>query len=310
MKRNHKNIAMFSNSKVFIKSTICILLISTTLAAEEEKKSRRQGSASSIVKRNLPTSGRATPIPSEPLQGLTRPVKMANLMPSVPGSIAKVLVQEGDSVKMGALLIQLNDQVARSAVATAEIEAKQDAAIRSAQLDWELESRRFARLQSITNSNAVSQLELNEKIAVRDQKRALLDEARERRALAEARLQQAKAEWLRHQIVAPFPGQVIEIHQKVGAVPQTGEPVITVADLRELEVEIHLPMSWFGKIRAGQSVQLEAYAPVDRSLQGTVQSVSPIINSTSQTFRCLISIPNSDLEFPAGFAVSFTSVQP
>ncbi|MFN9973749.1 MAG: hypothetical protein ACK58T_28035, partial [Phycisphaerae bacterium] len=52
-----------------------------------------------------------------------------------------------------------------------------------------------------------------------------------------------------------------------------------------------------------------AGAPVNRELMMTVKSVSPVIDSASATFRCLLMIENQDLSLPAGFSVTLSELQ-
>ncbi len=241
------------------------------------------------------------------LQGLTKPRKYSELTAKVAGGIKTVFVKEGDIVPQGTPLAVIDDQSARAAVKVAEVKANQDAAIERSRLDLRIEDERLARLKSAVNFNATSDLELWEKKAARDQRRAILDEANEAAELAQAQLMQAQVELENHKIVAPFTGQVIQIMTKAGTAPQPGEPVVIIADLSELEVEMHLPLSQFGKIKVGDRLQLSAQQPVSRMIEAKVISVSPLINPTSNTFRCLFVIDNSDKKLPAGFAVTLQS---
>lgn len=244
---------------------------------------------------------------SHSLQGLTKPRKYSELTAKVAGGIKTVFVKEGDVVPQGTPLAVIDDQSAVAAVKVAQVKANQDAAIERSRLDFQIEDERLERLKSAVNFNATSDLELWEKKAVRDQRRAILDEANEVAELAQAQLMQAQVELANHKIVAPFTGQIIQIMKKAGTVPQLGEPVVIIADLSELEVEMHLPLSHFGKINVGDRLQLSAQQPVSRMIEAKVISVSPLINPTSNTFRCLFVIDNSDENLPAGFAVTLQS---
>lgn len=241
------------------------------------------------------------------LQGLTKPRKFSELTAKVSGGIKAIYVQEGDVVPQGSPLALIDDQSARAAVKVAEVLANQVGQIERCKLDLQIEDQRLSRLKSVVNSNATSQLELWEKKASRDQKKAILDEAIEAADVAHAQLLKAQVDLDSHKIVAPFTGQVIQIMKKVGTAPQPGEPVMIVADLSELEVEMHLPLSQFGKIRVGDQLQLKAGQPVNRMISSKVISVSPLINPTSSTFRCLFVIDNRDKSLPSGFAVTLQS---
>ena len=68
-------------------------------------------------------------------------------------------------------------------------------------------------------------------------------------------------------------------------------------------MEMHLPSRLFGAVSCGDSIELRAGRPVSKVLTASVDAVSPMINSASDTFRCLLSTTNSDPGFPAGFSV-------
>ncbi|MDB4756946.1 HlyD family efflux transporter periplasmic adaptor subunit, partial [Mariniblastus sp.] len=210
-------------------------------------------------------------------------------------------------VDEGTILGVIENSTSLAAVEVARVEAAQRGFIEQANSDWKLEYQKFSRLQSLVNSSATSSLELQEKSALLAQKKATLLQAEESNKLAQAKLEQAIANLKKHNLVAPFKGQVVQIHGKKGTVPQSADPIITLVDLSELEVEMHVPLNRFGQIKQGDSIQLVAFAPLNRELSATVVSVSPLINPTSSTFRCLFRIANPERSFPAGFIVSLKS---
>lgn len=241
------------------------------------------------------------------LRGIAKPQRLVELSARVEGLIAQVSVKEGDSVEAQQVLAIVQDDEAKASVKIARIEAEQTGELSRAELDWKFEAERYQRLQSVVSQNATSELELWEKAAIRDQKKATLQTAQDQQKLAQARLEKAITEWNKHKIVAPFKGQVIEIHKKAGTQPKNFEKVITVADLSKLEVVMHLPMLQLKKYKPGDQVTVVAEAPVSQKIVAEVQSVSPLINPTSETFRCVLLIDNRDLLLPAGFLVSLKS---
>ena len=127
-------------------------------------------------------------------------------------------------------------------------------------------------------------------------------QAGDRKAIAQAQQQQLMAQLHEYRIVAPFDGQIAEIHQRSGTVdPNT--ILVTIANLHQLEVELHVPIAQIHGMSAGREVRLAAAQPVNSTLSGHVKSVSPMIDFASETVRCLIAIPNHEHDLPSGFAV-------
>lgn len=241
---------------------------------------------------------------SDYFKGVARPHRLVELAAKTEGLIKELSVVEGQFVMKNQLLATIEDDVPKARLKMAEIEARQTGEVDRAELEWKIESERFNRLESIVSQNATSELELWEKAAVRDQKKAIWQEAIEKQALSKARLQLSIAEWNRHRIFAPFDGYVIEIHKKAGTQPKSDEKILTVADLTHLEVELHLPLRHFGQFKQGSELTLIAEQPVGKEIKATVSSVSPLVNATSGTFRCRLMIDNADQKLPAGFLVS------
>ena len=100
---------------------------------------------------------------------------------------------------------------------------------------------------------------------------------------------------------APFAGQVLQIDAPLGSSIEPTETAIRIADLNELTVEMHLPLSFFGVFEQGESYVLQADAPVNKALTAIAEYVSPVVEPTSGTFRVSFSIDNAQGTLPAGF---------
>ncbi len=101
----------------------------------------------------------------------------------------------------------------------------------------------------------------------------------------------------------------MQVHQKAGYGVDPSVPLITIANLETLEVEMYLPMDRFGSLQVGNRVKVQAAAPVDQELTACVRSVSPVIDSASNTFRCVLLIDNHESQLPVGFSVVLTDVK-
>jgi len=154
----------------------------------------------------------------------------------------------------------------------------------------------------VLNQGAGANFELEEAEGIRDRAVAAVAQQRDILKAAEANRQLADAQLSQYTIVAPFDGVVTELHRKSGAVDPS-QLIVSMANLNSLEVEMHLPSRIFGTIQQGQGITLRAGIPISKRLDGKVVSVSPIINSASNTFRCLLQIDNGKKSLPAGFSV-------
>ncbi|MEZ6127308.1 MAG: efflux RND transporter periplasmic adaptor subunit [Planctomycetaceae bacterium] len=239
---------------------------------------------------------------SDQFHGVARPAQMAELPSLVPGTITEIHIKEGQFVKKGTPLVTLDDRVPRARLAAATVEANLTGALRRAQVDQKLAQSRLNRLRSALHRGAGANFELEEAEGILEQAMAAVEQQQDELKAAEANRQLAEAQLSQYTISAPFDGIVTEIHRKSGAIDPS-QVIVTVANLDSLEVEMHLPSRLVGKVQPGQSVALKASAPISNVVNSSVLSVSPIINSASDTFRCLLKIENPQTKLPAGFSV-------
>ena len=236
------------------------------------------------------------------LHGVVRPSMSADLPSLVPGLITEVHVSEGQYVKKGTPLISLDDRVPRARLEAATVEANLSGALKRAQVELKMAESHLTRIRQVHSQQAGANFEVEAAEGARDQAAASVSQQEDVLKAAEATRKLAEAQLHQYAIVAPFDGLVTEIHRKSGAVDPS-LVVISIANLQLLEVEMHVPSSLFGKIRSGNPVVLQASSPINGSINASVQSVSPIINSASESFRCLLQINNNDNRLPAGFTV-------
>lgn len=238
--------------------------------------------------------------------GVARPSRQADLPPLVRGTIQEVHVREGQLVRRGTPLITLDNRVPEARLAAATVKANLTGALRRAEVDLRMAERRRDRLREVVQRGAAAEFELEELTAGLEQAEAAVQQQHDILQAAEAERQLAAAQLDQYTVSAPFDGTITEIHQRSGAVDPS-VPLISMANVSVLEVEMHLPSTLYGSVQSGQQIDLRAGVPVTKVLPADVVSVSPVINSASNTFRCLLRLPNPAARYPAGFTVTLNS---
>lgn len=247
--------------------------------------------------------------PQDDLPGIVRPKRLADLPALVGGTIQKIHVTEGQLVRKGDLLIALDDSVPRARLQARTIEAELTGALDLARVQLLQAEQQLARISEAVTNGAGAQFEVMDAEAKRDQAKAAVQQQQDVLSAAAAEKELAQAQLDQYRIVAPFDGVVIEIHQASGAT-DGNRPLITVASLQVLEVELRVPISRFGELKPGGPVGVRASAPVGRVLEARVMSVSPMIDSASRSYRCLLELSNSDELLPSGFSVTLAARAP
>ena len=200
----------------------------------------------------------------------------------VAGLVDRVGVEVGDRVKHGQPLAWLDDQtlVLERDLAEAEYSAMlAEQATERAQLAL-LEGER-GRMTQLQDSAAFSKAQLIDK-------ENEIDVARSRIATAGAHIQQARAKLqLRARdledavIRAPFAGVVSQRHVSAGAYIEVGNPVVTLIDDQQLEIEADVPSDRVSGLAPGTTV---AITLDDGSThQADVRAVVPEENPLTRT---------------------------
>ncbi len=216
-------------------------------------------------------SARATG-PSEYLDGMIEPYRDVKISSQVPGIIDEVLVERGDVVQKGQILATLRASVERANVHLAE-----------AQLGF---SKR--KLDRNAELFAKEHISANEK-----------DEIETEMKKGEAVLEEAKAKLEMRNIRSTVDGVVVK--RELTAGDYVGDkPILMVAQINPLNVEVVVPVRRYGTITKGMLAEVRPEAPVGGSHTGRVIIVDKVIDAASGTFGIRVELPNPGHSLPAG----------
>ncbi|MEM6928369.1 MAG: HlyD family efflux transporter periplasmic adaptor subunit, partial [Myxococcota bacterium] len=235
------------------------------------------------------------------------------LGPAVPGRVATVSVGEGDAVTAGTVLVELESDVERAALASAEADVavarvevervggrarSQDLeALRrdaeGAESRAQLSEAARSRLEATVASGGVSPDQLDRSRRQAEQDRNAADAAAARLASAEAsrpidvrvaqarldaaiaRRDQARAAVGLRRVVSPIEGEVLEVLVEGGEYVQPGgvEPVVVVGDTRTLKARIDIDERDLARLSEGARVFVTADAYPGRTFEGRIEQV-------------------------------------
>ncbi len=220
--------------------------------------------------------------------GVIEALKNVNITPDVGGKIAKIHVEEGERVREGQLLAELDTRAIRLQLEQAK------AALAVAEANHKDAQRNMERMERLKSEKAVSDQQY-EKIK-------LAYEA------AEAQLQQARAalNLAQHSLdvslmKAPFSGVVASKNAEVGDVinPMMGgfsasSGVLTLMDFSRVKIEVDVPHRDIVRIKKGQPAQLLVTVFPDKAFQGRVAIVNLTADPLTKKFKVEVRINNSD----------------
>lgn len=181
----------------------------------------------------------------------------------MPGALTKVYVKNGDLVKKGQLLAQIDDGVMLKGLSELELQLATATDIYNRQKGlWDQKiGTEIQFIQAKTNKEAME----------------------ERIATTKEQLQQTK-------IYAPISGTVDMVMLKAGQAISPGFPLCNIINLSQLKIVGNVPEAYAANVRQGYPVQI--YFPdLDKEISSRVTYVSKMINPTNRTFSVECSLP-------------------
>ena len=126
-----------------------------------------------------------------------------------------------------------------------------------------------------------------------------MDQALETNRIAELELARATETLKRHTIHSPIDGVVVERYLNPGESVED-RPILKLAQIDPLRVEVVLPVERFGKIQVGQAATIHPEAGIGGEFQSSVSTVDPVLDAASGTFRVRLLLPNPDYALTSG----------
>jgi RND family efflux transporter MFP subunit len=204
----------------------------------------------------------------------------------VPGRIDRYLAEEGDHVKAGDPLVQLDSRDYAAAVEHAE------AALRYAEANANLKAKQLARAQALRADGVIAQDELDVRAAEAAVARAAVRQA-------EADLAQARVNLDYTTLYAPRSGVILAKLKEVGEIAVPGGfsgsgDLIRMANLDDLRGQVDVTESELSKVRLGQRARVVPDAYPDRRYSAHVVKLYPQIDRQKGTLRVEVQIEHPD----------------
>lgn len=177
----------------------------------------------------------------------------------VAGTLESLSVQEKESVRKGQTIAVIRADETRAALGVAR------ARVTEADADIRLYQSEVARAKNLWDVEVGSRQAYDK--AERD-----LDAARARRTSAAAEVSRLEALVEKTIITAPIDGVVITRHAHAGESVESGEAIITVANLERTRIEAEIDEFDSARMRLGASVQVSAEG-FDRTWRATIEEI-------------------------------------
>jgi RND family efflux transporter MFP subunit len=230
---------------------------------------------------------------------LIQPSQEADLGTQAIGVVDQMLVERGALVKKGQPVALLNADVERAQLNAVKVRASANAELQAAALSNELAQRKKRRSADLYRNHFLSlqardQAETDAQVA-----QMQLEHTREQQRLAQHELALAQAQVAQRSIRSPFSGVVVERYLSAGERAEQ-KPIVRIAMIDPLRVDVIVPAVDFGKITPGMIAIVGAQLDVDKPRSAKVIGVDRMIDPASNSFRVRLELPNLAYELAPG----------
>ncbi len=188
---------------------------------------------------------------------------------------------EGQGIEQGSLIAQLDDQLTRAAVASAEATRDQTKIT-------------FDRTKQIVDAGAGTKQDLDNATAALKVAQAQLD-------LAQARLNKTR-------ISAPFSGILGSRRVSPGAFLRAGDPITSLAQINRLKIAFAAPEKIFPLLHRGSTVTVSTPAYPGYELVGVIDVIDPVVDNATRTVQIIARVDNKDRKLRPGMSANVSAM--
>jgi len=207
--------------------------------------------------------------------------QQALLTSELVGKVTAINVQEGDLVKRGQLVLQIDDEAYAADVEQkqAQVRSQEIAIERAAAAEVQAE-RKLGRNRAIYDKRLVSADFIEEQKLSYDLNRIDLKLARSQLDLSREELRKSRNGLDKTRILSPLDGVVIAVDIKVGetAIPSVasiaGSELMTIADPASIYAKVYVDEADIANLKIGDKAEVVATSYPDRSVAGKVEHIS------------------------------------
>lgn len=279
------------------------------------------------------------------ISGKVAPNQDVQVVSKVAGRVSSVSVDEGSIVKAGDALVKLEaddyaQQVAQARAALASARAKladtkagarqeeiqrQKSGLESSKAAYDNAQKTYDRTKSLFTSGAVSQTDLEKAQLGLEQAKSGYEQSQAQLALSQngptgntisalqaevdrlnSAVQLAEISVNNTTIKSPIAGIVAKRSIDPGELATPGAPLITVVDMKTVQVQFSVNQEQINLIQQGAAVKMKTNSIPDKTFTGTIIFISPISDTGTSTFPVKVKVDNAQGLLRSGMIMDAT----
>jgi RND family efflux transporter MFP subunit len=218
--------------------------------------------------------------------GYIVPQLTSNVGPHDTGRLARVLVKEGDTVKAGQLLAEMETFDQRSAITSAVSRvAVSQAKVETARATLAETKQKVDRERALVEHGAEGKSVLDDLVASQNSLEQQVKAAEAEVAAAEAERQALNVNLRERTVVAPIDGTVVQKPMKPGEVTSPGDanPIVALVDFKSLLAEVDVPENRLATVKMGGPADIVLDAYPDKHFRGEVAEFGKRVDRSKAT---------------------------
>ena len=229
------------------------------------------------------------------ISGSLQPVTKAELNAEVSGIVTKIFKDNGDSVKAGELLVQLDQTTYRDKLLSAQ-ESERSASVTADQAQKQLRRMQQLNKQNLVTAEVLEAAEIKANQASSDL------------ASAKARLVEARQQLERTEVRAPFSGVISARKASAGDTAQIGKALMVMIDPSSMRFEGFIAADQVGSVKVGQSVNFKVNGYPNQRFTGTINRINPQANELTRQVQVFVELSKQDSLVAGLYAEGFIDV--
>lgn len=236
---------------------------------------------------------------ADKVYGIARPSKEIDIAVSETAIVKKVAVKEGDMIKKGQVIAQLDTKLLSSAYKIAIVKAKAKGNLQAAATEIKQAEKKLKRLELLEQRGSARTEEV-------EQAKAQVELAKSRHTAIKENLNTfyLEAQKIRQQISmrtirSSSSGIVREVYKDPGeSIPAT-QPICRIVQLDPLKIIAYPKVENLPFLELGSNV--EVFFPTGkRNVTGKISFVDPVIDTASNTVKVVITVANPQMKILGG----------
>lgn len=262
--------------KIFVFAVSCLLLVGTVLPCAN-----------------------ATQL--EPVEAFTEPYRDIDVAAAEMGVLVQIHVTEGERVKAGQLLAQLDTSVLMASLEIIKAELEAEGRLASVQAELDLQTDLVEKLETLRDRKHASLQEVARAISQKKVLAARVQSVRDDQNVKTYELRRIERQLDQRRVLSPIDGIVTRVAKEPGEFVSPSDPVAAkVVQLDPLAVIFAVPLADARTLKKGGKVSVNVESAGKQ--EGEIEFISPTADAQSGTTRVRIKIANPGEKIASGVA--------